>query len=256
MIRTVWRVLTAPFRALWYLADTQNQIKAGSALNAYLAPRLGARVTLLPPAIVFGLMALVILLLREPGNWFQWVVGLLMLLITVFVGGLYVIQLVKGEGGLEPRHEDVSGLMAVATGGSSKDRADAINRLWELLDTLSSSERDQFARLARSAIRDGDAPVRAQAIFAVGALKESSDVDDLKAALADADWLVRLAAANALSWQEPPTAIRSIARLLDDPEPMVREQVMEILRAVAREGDQAARADAIACLDAAGLAQR
>jgi len=34
---------------------------------------------------------------------------------------------------------------------------------------------------------------------------------------------------------------------------MVREQVADILRAIAREGDQAARTEAIACLDAAGL---
>jgi hypothetical protein len=263
--RVLWLVLTAPFRALWYLADTQNQVKAGFALKAFITPRLGARAVLLPPAILFGLMALVIVLLGEPGNWFHRVIGLLSLLLTVFVGGLYVVQLVNGEGGLEPRGSrsiprrsppagirgwfdrfgsraqrlarrgDVPGLMALATDGSSKDRADAVNRLWGLLDKLSSSERDQFARIARSAMREGDAGVRGQAVFAVGALKEASDVDNLKASLDDADWLVRLAAAHALAWQEPPTAITSIARLLDDPEPMVREQVTEILRTVAGE---------------------
>lgn len=281
--RILWRVLTAPFRALWYLAHGQATIRAASALRAFITPRLGARVVLLPPAILFGLIALVLVQLGEPDNWFHRVMALLMLLISVFVGGLYLVQLVNGEGGLETpgsrsvprrspstgirawfdrfgspaqrlaRRGDVPGLMALATDGSPRDRADAVNRLWGLLDKLSSSERDQLARIARSAIRDGDAGVRAQAVFAVGALKEASDVDDLKAALDDADWLVRLAAAYALSWQEPPIAITSIARLLADPESMVREQVADLLRAIAREGDQAGRTDAIACLEAAGL---
>jgi hypothetical protein len=55
---------------------------------------------------------------------------------------------------------------------------------------------------------------------------------------------------------KPRTAITSIARLLNDLEPMVQEQVADILRAFASEGSQAARTDAIACLDAAGLPLR
>jgi HEAT repeat protein len=147
--------------------------------------------------------------------------------------------------------------MALAVNSSPKDRADAVNRLWGLTRQLSSSQRERFGRIARSATHDPDAGVRGQALFALGELKEPSDIAGLEAALADPDWFVRLAAAYALSWQQPPAAVTSVARLLDDPESMVREQVTGILRAMAQSAtDPSARHEAIAVLDAAGLPRK
>jgi HEAT repeats len=281
-----WRVVTAPFRVLWHLLDPQTQADWGYALNEFVTRRLGARATLLPPAIFMGLLALGLLLLPRGGP-LPWILAMVMLAFTVYLGGLYVMRLVNGEDGREERgiattirrppptgiralfdrfgspaqrlarRGDIPGLLALARSGPPEDRSDAINRVWGLLDKLTSSDRAQFATIARSAVRDADAGVRAQAVFAVGQLKDASDVEELAAALGDSDWLVRLAAAYALSWQDPPRAITSIGQLLDDQEAMVREQVAGILQDLARESaDAAARKDAIACLDAAGLPLR
>jgi hypothetical protein len=280
-------MLTAPFRAVWHALDPQTQGKWGYAFNQFVARRLGQRATLLPPTIFMALIALGLLLLRKATDPIPLVIAIVMLLFVAYLGGIYLVRLINGEEGLDEntrgrvvrrpsssgirgifdrfgspatrlaRHREVDGLMALAVNSSPKDRADAINRLWGLSRKLSSSQRERFAQIARLATRDPDAVVRGQALFALGELKEPSDIAGLEAALSDPDWFVRLAAAYALSWQQPRAAATSVARLLDDDESMVREQVTGILQAMAQNAtDRSARHEAIAILDAAGLPRK
>lgn len=268
---------------MWNLPETQNRL--GLRLSAAIERRLGARAGLLVIAMFLALMTFAMLALpgrdRDP---LRWIVALGLFVVALYVIGVYLGRLINGEGGREAastrigmrrppssgiqrfidrfrsqparlaRRGDIEGLLALSLNGSSKDRAESINRLWGLSAGLEETQRVQLANIARRAAHDPDDGVRGQALFALGESADPSDLATLEAALSDPAWFPRLAAAYALSWGHMPEALGSIARLLGDDEPMVRDQIAGILRAVAqRKTDEATRQQAIAALDDAGL---
>jgi hypothetical protein len=290
VLRFVLGIITSPFRFLWHVLDPQTQSGWGIAFSSLIERHAGFRVTLLPAAVFIALLLLVLVALPtadafwEPGRP---IIALLLGLLLLNVIGVYIGYVIRGEGGPPgqasirrgtragsgrpspldrfldrfrsptlrlARRGDVDGLMGLAVNGTAKERADAINRLWGKSHTLDERQRDQFRAVSRRAAQDADDGVRGQALFALGELRHAEDHDLLEASLRDPVWFPRLAAAFALSWAKPPANVRSIGRLLNDEEPMVREQVRDLLRSIAQhETDPTARQDAITALDDAGL---
>lgn len=139
-LRFVWRIITEPFRLVWHLLHLETSARWGLGLIARLERHAGVRVGLLPAAILFGLMLLLLLALPPTGSpWepIRPIFAVLIALMLLYVIGLYLGYVIRGEGGPPQRTTTTRAF------GVSDRRSSALS---SLLDRFGSNA----ARLARA----------------------------------------------------------------------------------------------------------
>jgi HEAT repeats len=115
---------------------------------------------------------------------------------------------------------DIPALLGLLSSPDAKERADAANVLSNP-DVTSSSNEEILGRL-RPLVRDVDAGVRAQAVFALWSRGAPDAADICLAALNDPDAFVRLFAASGFGRLQDRRAVPRLIQLLDDEEFLVR----------------------------------